>query len=101
MNIIEQSERDQWKLLGKAADAVRIGHNRPSIEREDSFRESTVQSKASPECIKCTTLRAPRRPSYNNMYIRENEGSTAEKNRRSTAPVVPENVKISTGADIV
>ena len=49
MNIREQSERDRWKLLRKIADAVRIGHDRPSIERKDSFMESTVQSKASPE----------------------------------------------------
>lgn len=36
----------------------------------------------------------------NNMYIREDEDPTAEKNRRSAAPAVPENVKIRTGADI-
>ena len=57
-----------------------------------------MQSKASLECIKCTTLRAPRQPSYNNMYIREDEDPTAEKNRQSAAPAVPENVKIRTGA---
>ena len=60
-----------------------------------------VQSKASSERIKCTTLRAPWLLPYNNMYIREDEGSKAEKNRRSVAPVVPEIVRIRTGADIV
>ena len=59
-----------------------------------------MQSKTSSECIKCTTLKASQRLSYNNMYISEDEDPTAEKNRRSAAPVVPENVKIRTEADI-
>ena len=101
MNIREQSNRDRWKPFRKTTDAVRFGHDRPSIEREDSFWESTVQSKASPECIKCSSLKAPLLFSYNNMYNREDEDPTAEKNRRSADPAVPENVKIGTGADIV